>query len=151
MKFELIFVGKTREKFLQQGIETYLGKLNHYISAEIVTVPVAKSRDQKNEESNTIMKRIASNEVMVLLDEKGKRFTSVDLSVEIQKWMNQSVKKIVFVTGGAYGVNDLAKRRANYVWSLSKLTFTHEMVRLILLEQLYRAMTIIKGEAYHHE
>jgi 23S rRNA (pseudouridine1915-N3)-methyltransferase len=152
MKFEVIFVGKTSEKYLSQGIVHYLHKLNHYIGAEIKIISVSKIRTQTIiDEAESILKNISSRDFVVLLDEKGSQFSSDGLSVQIQKWMNQSYKKVVFIVGGTFGVEERIIKRADLIWSLSKLTFTHQMVRLILLEQLYRAMTILKGEGYHHE
>jgi 23S rRNA (pseudouridine1915-N3)-methyltransferase len=148
MKFELIFVGKTTEKYLTEGIDIYLKKLKYYVPADIVIVNSKSS--SADDEANAIVKKISSNDFLILLDEKGRQLDSSTLSKQIQKWMNQSYKKIVFITGGAYGVNDSLRKRANFIWSLSDLTFTHQMVRLLLTEQLYRAMTILKGEAYHH-
>jgi len=150
MKLELVFVGKTSERFLAEGIDLYLKKLQHYLPTEILIIPPAKI-NAPSIESENILKRITPKDLVVLLDETGKQFSSVDLSKQMQKWMNQSLKKIVFITGGAYGVDEAIKRRADFIWSFSKLTFTHQMIRLMLVEQLYRAMTIIRGESYHHE
>jgi 23S rRNA (pseudouridine1915-N3)-methyltransferase len=152
MKFELIFVGKTSEKFLSEGIKNYIDKLEHYIHVEITTIPVSNQAIQsKDQVAREISKRLTSRDFIVLLDEKGKQLNSVDLSLQIQHWMNQSYKKIVFITGGAFGVSDEVKKRANFICSFSQLTFTHQMIRLLLLEQLYRSMTILKGESYHHK
>jgi 23S rRNA (pseudouridine1915-N3)-methyltransferase len=152
VKFELIFVGKTSEKFLTEGIDSYFRKLKYFIPLEIITISPSKSKTALSHiESEEIFKHITPKDFIILLDEKGKQLDSVRLSGQIQKWMNQSLKKIVFITGGAYGVDESVKERADYIWALSDLTFTHQMVRLILLEQLYRAMTIIKGTSYHHE
>jgi 23S rRNA (pseudouridine1915-N3)-methyltransferase len=148
MKFEMIFVGKTTENYLAEGIEMYMKKLKHYVTSDIVYIH-SKSSSAK-EEGLAILKAISSQDFIILLDEKGKEMDSMMLSKQIQKWMNQSYKKIVFLTGGAYGVSDLIRERANFIWSFSNLTFTHQMVRLLLTEQLYRAMTILKGESYHH-
>ena len=151
MKLKLIFVGKTTDKFLQEGIELYLQKLKHYLLVDVLVIPSGKNRVQiKNEESDNILKHISSKDFVVLLDEKGKDLSSIDLSIQMQKWMNQSYKKVVFITGGAFGVDDRVRKRADFVWSFSHLTFTHQMIRPMLLEQLYRAMTILKGESYHH-
>jgi 23S rRNA (pseudouridine1915-N3)-methyltransferase len=148
MKFELVFVGKTTEKHLAEGIEIYMQKLKHYISSGIITIHVKSS--SVDEEAIAVMKVITSKDFVILLDEKGKQFDSVALSKQIQKWMNLSYKKIILITGGAFGVSDILKKRADFTISLSDLTFTHQMVRLLLVEQLYRAMTILKGESYHH-
>ena len=148
MRFELVFVGKTTEKYLAEGIEIYMKKLKHYIPSDIVTIQTKTS--SAVEEADAILKVLGAKDFIILLDEKGKKLESVMLSKQIQKWMNQSTKKIVFVIGGAYGVNEAIRKRADFVLSLSDLTFTHQMVRLLLVEQLYRAMTILKGESYHH-
>jgi 23S rRNA (pseudouridine1915-N3)-methyltransferase len=152
MKFELIFIGKTQEKYLEQGIVFYLDKLNHYIGTEVKITAPAKTKNQATiSESDSILKNISPKDFIVLLDEKGSQLSSEALSMQIQKWMNFSYKKVVFIVGGAFGVDERIKTRANFTWSISKLTFTHQMVRLILLEQLYRAMTILNGESYHHD
>jgi 23S rRNA (pseudouridine1915-N3)-methyltransferase len=152
MKIELLFVGKTSERFLTEGIEIYSEKLKHYLQVEIIIIPSSKAKARtKGEESEVILRRINPRDYVVLLDESGNQLSSVDLSKQIQKWMNQSFKKIVIITGGAYGVDQSLMKRADFLWSFSQLTFTHQMIRLILLEQLYRAMTIIKGESYHHD
>jgi 23S rRNA (pseudouridine1915-N3)-methyltransferase len=154
MEFQLIFIGKTTEKFMQIGIEHYFHKLKHYIPAKIIVIPSSKMKEAnryKSEEGMLTLKQISREDFVVLLDEGGKQYGSVELSMQIQKWMNQSHKRILFITGGAYGVSESVKNRANLIWSFSQLTFTHQVIRLMLLEQLYRAMTIIKGESYHHE
>jgi 23S rRNA (pseudouridine1915-N3)-methyltransferase len=152
MKIELLFVGKTSERFLTEGIEIYSEKLKHYLQVEIIIIPPSKAKARsKGEESEAILRRINPGDYVVLLDESGDQLSSVDLSKQIQKWMNQSFKKIVIITGGAYGVDQSLLKRADFLWSFSQLTFTHQMIRLVLLEQLYRAMTIIKGESYHHD
>jgi 23S rRNA (pseudouridine1915-N3)-methyltransferase len=152
VKFEILFIGKTTEKYLTQGIVLYLEKLNHYIGTEVKIIPASKNKTRGTaDESEAILKTFSSRDFIVLLDEKGTEQTSENLSNRIQNWMNVSYKKVVFIVGGAYGVDERIRQRADFIWSLSKLTFTHQMVRLILLEQLYRAMTILKGEGYHHE
>jgi 23S rRNA (pseudouridine1915-N3)-methyltransferase len=148
MRFELVFVGKTTEKYLAEGLDIYIKKLKYYMPSDIIIVH-SKTSSVDNE-AEIILKGITSKDFVILLDEKGKKLDSVMLSKEIQKWMNQSYKKIVFITGGAYGVNMHVRKRADFIWSLSDLTFTHQMIRLLLSEQLYRAMTILKGESYHH-
>ena len=154
MKLELIFIGKTSDIFTHECIEHYFHKLKHYISVKIIVIPSSKMKeiaDYQKEESKLTLKQILPGDFVVLLDENGVQYRSVELSRQVQKWMNQSHKKIIFITGGAYGVDESVKNRANLLLSFSQLTFTHQMIRLILLEQLYRIMTIIKGESYHHE
>jgi 23S rRNA (pseudouridine1915-N3)-methyltransferase len=153
MKFEIIFVGKTSDKNLESGIEIYLKKIGHYVSAKAIVVNALRETNPvklKMQEGKEILKHISSGDFVVLLDEGGEQLSSIGLAKFIQKQMNRSVSKIFFVTGGAFGVDETVKERANFVWSFSKLTFTHQMIRLLLTEQLYRAMTILRGESYHH-
>lgn len=151
MKFQIIFVGKTEDEFISVGIERYLSKLNHYVKSEIISVNRGGLKSAIALEEKKILNKLNSSDYVVLLDEKGKLLSSVQLSSHIQKWMNQSFKRIVFITGGAFGVSEDIKKRANFIWSVSPLTFTHQMIRVILTEQLYRAMTILNGESYHHK
>jgi len=153
MLFEFIFIGKTTEQYLVEGIDYYKKKLNFYVPS---VVSVIRSSNEKTveriltDESERILKNISPKDYLILLDEKGKQFSSVEFAAEIQKIMNKSVSKIIFVVGSAYGIHDTLKKRANLVLSFSKFTFTHQMIRLMLVEQTYRAMTILKGEKYHH-
>ncbi|MEO8085517.1 MAG: 23S rRNA (pseudouridine(1915)-N(3))-methyltransferase RlmH [Bacteroidota bacterium] len=154
MKFEFYFIGKTSENYLSTGIESYHGKLVYYMNTEIKTIPVSREKNKTKalkEESVKILKAIAVHDFVIVLDEVGKSFSSVELSKEIQQVMNKSFSKIIFVVGSAYGIDADLKKRANMILSFSKFTFTHQMIRLMLLEQVYRAMTILKGESYHHE
>jgi 23S rRNA (pseudouridine1915-N3)-methyltransferase len=154
MKFEFYFIGKTTEPHLSLGIENYSRKLVYYMNTEFKIIPVAAEKNKAKalrEEADKILNKISSHDFVVALDEKGKQFSSVELSKEFQKVMNQSFSKIIFITGSAYGLDEAVKKRANMVLSFSKFTFTHQMIRLILVEQVYRAMTILKGESYHHE
>jgi 23S rRNA (pseudouridine1915-N3)-methyltransferase len=154
MKFEFFFIGKTSEGYLAEGIERYQKKLVFYMNTEIKIIPASTEKNKTKalkEEAGKILKLISASDLVIVLDENGKQFSSVDLSKEIQRTMNQSYSKIVFIVGSAYGIDDSLKMRANQMLSFSKFTFTHQMIRLLLLEQIYRAMTILKGESYHHE
>ncbi len=154
MKFELFFIGKTNEKYLATGIESYLGRLNHYCKTEIKIIPLSIEKDRAKvliEESGRILKLVSSKDFLVILDEQGKQFSSVDFSKKLQLAMNQSYSKIIFVIGSAYGIDAALKERAKLILAFSKFTFTHQMIRLILIEQVYRSMTILKGESYHHD
>ena len=156
MKAVLVVIGKTDENYLSTGIEKYLNRLKHYISFEFKIIPDLKKtknlseNQQKNLEGNNIIQTFNSGDYIILLDEKGKEYSSVDFSEFIEKRMLSGVKRLVFVIGGPYGFSDEVYLKANGKISLSKMTFSHQMVRLIFTEQLYRAMTILKNEPYHH-
>jgi 23S rRNA (pseudouridine1915-N3)-methyltransferase len=153
MKFELFFVGKTSEKYLQEGIDQYVKRLQHYLPLKIHVIPPSTNTNKAKvleEESEAMLKRLDSRDLLVLLDENGTVLTSVELAAKMQKWMLESHSKVVFITGGAYGFSESLRQRANFTLSASRLTFTHQMIRLILVEQLYRAMTIVRNESYHH-
>lgn len=153
MKFELFFIGKTTDKYLNEGIEHYLKRLQHYlpISVQMIT-PSTQSNKTKvlQEEAEAMLSKISSRDLVIILDENGQQITSVELAGKLQKWMLESYSKVIFVTGSAYGFSETIKARANYTLSASRFTFTHQMIRLILVEQLYRAMTIVRNESYHH-
>lgn len=156
MKTILILVGKTTNKIFQTGINDYTERIGHYIPFNITTIPELKNTKslseelQKQKEGELILKEILSSDTVVLLDERGKDFRSI----EYAGWLRQrqaTARRLVFVIGGPYGFSKDVYDRANEKISLSKMTFSHQMVRLIFTEQLYRACTIIKGEPYHHE
>ena len=155
MKIRLLVVGKTKEKLVEEGIKEYLKRLTRYTSFEIEVIPDAKvsnkmsSNEVKQLEGKEILKKLGSD-ILVLLDEKGKEFTSVAFSQWIEKHQLNSTKQITFLIGGAFGFSDEVYKRASSKIALSKMTFTHQMIRLIFIEQVYRAFTIIKGEKYHH-
>lgn len=154
MKFLIVFIGKTDEKYLVEGINNYLKRLSHYMTNEVNVFPVSSLKDKRKameEEGSKIYSKLLPGDFVVVLDERGIEFSSRQLSSLIQKWMTQSIGRVVFIVGGPYGISDAIKKRANLVWSLSQLTFTHQMIRLLLAEQLYRAMTIVKNEGYHHD
>ena len=154
MKIKLLIIGKTNEKYLAEGISVYASRLSHYLPFEIEIIPETKGKQdisvQKEKEGEQILKRIKQGEHLVLLDEKGKMMTSVQFSNYIGQKMNTGNKALVFVIGGAFGFSEKVYRAANDAISLSSMTFSHQMVRLIFTEQLYRAMTILKNEPYHH-
>ena len=156
MKSELIVIGKTVDKHIIACIEDYNKRISHYMSFGITTIPNIKdtknmSEDvQKEKEGEMILKMIQPSDHVVLLDEHGKNFRSI----EFAEWIEQKqihARKLVFVIGGPYGFSPKVYERANEKLSLSKMTFSHQMIRLIFIEQIYRACTIIKGEPYHHE
>ena len=156
MKTILILVGKTTNKHFQAGISDYAERISHYMPFEIVTIPELKNTkslsedQQKTMEGELILKHLQASDTLVLLDEHGKELRSIELA----KWLEQkqqTARRLVFVIGGPYGFSDAVYSRANEQLSLSRLTFSHQMVRLVFTEQIYRACTIIKGEPYHHE
>lgn len=155
MKMKLIAIGKTDEAFLVEGIEKYIKRLKHYVSFEIMVLNDVKTGKklnielQKEQEGRAILEKVQSNETLILLDENGKEFTSVGFANFLQKKLNAG-NNLVFVIGGPFGFSTEVYQRADAQLALSKLTFSHQMVRLFFVEQLYRAFTIIKGEKYHH-
>ena len=157
MKIQLICVGKTERSYLKEGESEYLKRLKHYRSFEKIEIPELKnakklSEDQiKTEEGKLILAKVDRSTQLILLDENGKTFNSVGFSKFLQKKFNQGGKSIVFVVGGAYGFSEEMYARANGKISLSEMTFSHQMVRLFFIEQIYRALTILKGEPYHHQ
>lgn len=157
MQLRIISVGKTDSKAIQQLTEDYQNRLKHYIKCEWVVIPDIKNSknltfaQQKQKEGQEILSKIQVADVVVLLDEKGKQFSSVQFADWLQKKMNQGIKQLVLVIGGPYGFSDEVYERADQKISLSAMTFSHQMVRLFLTEQLYRAMTILRNENYHHE
>jgi 23S rRNA (pseudouridine1915-N3)-methyltransferase len=156
MKIELLTIGKTGSSWVRQGIDLYLGRLKHYTDLEVTELPDIKNAgkmkpDQlKVHEGELILKRVEATDLLILLDENGKSGSSEDFASLLQAIGNQSVKKVIFVIGGAWGFSDAVYARTGRKMSLSSMTFNHELVRVIFLEQLYRAFTIIKGEPYHH-
>lgn len=157
MKVSLIVVGKTNSKYLIQGETEYFERLKHYVPIDYKVIPELKNTkklsedQQKIKEGELILNQISNKDFVVLLDDKGKTYSSVGFSKFFEKKMITGTKSVVFIVGGAYGFSDDVYKRSNDKLSLSKMTFSHQMVRLIFLEQVYRAMTIIKGEPYHHE
>ncbi len=156
MKIILILNGKTEDDYIIKGFSNYEKRLKHYISFETIVIPALKNTkalsiaQQKQKEGELTLKYLQNSDVLILLDENGKEFNSVAFSEFIQKQMNSGIKNLVFVVGGPYGFSDEMYKRANGKISLSKMTFSHQMVRLFFVEQLYRAFTILKNEPYHH-
>lgn len=156
MKFQFWSVGKTHEPYVKEGIELFTKRICNYYTAEWNIIPMPKNAaslsetDLKKKEGEIITGLLQKEDYLVLLDEHGKMFSSETLANFIQQRANESGKNIVFLIGGAYGVSDTVKQRANYTWSLSKLVFPHQLVRLILAEQVYRACSINRNEKYHH-
>jgi 23S rRNA (pseudouridine1915-N3)-methyltransferase len=157
LQIKLLQVGKTFQPFVIQGIAEFEKRLKHYCLLETITISDLKNassltHDQvKKQEALAILKQISPTDVLLLLDERGTQYTSVELANYFNKQINAGVKKITIVIGGAFGFDETLYTRANGMISLSKLTFSHQMVRLFLVEQVYRAFTIIKGEKYHHQ
>ena len=157
MKIVLFVVGKTKEKYLLEGIYQYQRRIMNYIKFEIYEIPNIKNTknisnsDLMKKEGDLILNKIQNSDYLILLDEKEKMFSSSSFAKKIQSWMLSGKKTIVFVIGGAYGFSQDVYNRANEKISLSRLTFSHQMVRLFFVEQLYRGYTILNNEPYHHE
>ncbi len=155
MKWVLLQVGKTDAGWLREGVEQYEKRLPHYLPFETVTIPDVKKvrdeADQKEQESKAILDKLEPADFVVLLDERGKSWTSRQLADFVQRKMNESTRRLVFVIGGPYGFSQEVYSKANMKLSLSALTFSHQMVRLFAVEQMYRAMTILRNEPYHHD
>ncbi len=156
MKTILIQVGKTVNKHFQAGISDYVERIGHYMPFEVVTIAELKNtrnlseEQQKQTEGELILKQLQPADTVVLLDEHGREYRSIDFARWLQQ-KQQTARRLVFVIGGPYGFSPSVYQRANEQLSLSKMTFSHQMIRLIFTEQIYRACTIIKGEPYHHE
>lgn len=157
MRTALILVGKTVNKHFVDLIDDYASRVKHYIGFDIITIPELKNtknlsaEQQKQQEGELILKQIQPGDHVVLMDEHGKELRSVEFSKYMEQKMQTVSKRLVFVIGGPYGFSPDVYAKANEKLSLSKMTFSHQMVRLIFVEQLYRAMTIMRGEPYHHE
>lgn len=156
MKVKLICVGKTMKSFLKDGEDEYIKRLKHYVTFERIELPDVKNakkltKDQiKVKEGEMILEKINPGEIMLLLDEKGKMYSSEKFATFLQKKFNQGGKGIAFIIGGPYGFSPEMYEKANGKVSLSEMTFSHQMIRMFFVEQVYRAMTILKGEPYHH-
>tara|TARA_A100001015_G_C15002128_1_gene718968 strand:- start:1642 stop:2115 length:474 start_codon:yes stop_codon:yes gene_type:complete len=157
MKVKLIIIGKTKSKFLLDGENEYQKRLKHYCKFSELIIPNIKKAGKlskevlKEKEGNLILDSLKKSDYVILLDDKGLALTSIEFSELLNKKMVSSTNELVFVVGGAFGFSESVYKRANTKLSLSKMTFSHQMVRMIFKEQLYRAFTIIKGEKYHHE
>lgn len=157
MKIECWSIGKAHEPYVKPGIEEFSKRLNRYFKTEWVLLPVPKQAgmlsemDLRKKEADMILEWLGKEDYLILLDEKGEELSSPGLAKFLQQRANESHKQLIFLIGGAYGVDTAIRKRANFTWSLSQLVFPHQLVRLILAEQLYRAATILKNEKYHHQ
>ncbi|MCB0716485.1 MAG: 23S rRNA (pseudouridine(1915)-N(3))-methyltransferase RlmH [Chitinophagaceae bacterium] len=157
MKISFRSVGKTNEAYVNDGISDFTKRIGRYFPVEWKFYPVPKNSQhlptegQKKKEAEMILSTIHPDDFLVVLDENGKQFNSVALAKFLQARANESRKQVIFLIGGAFGVADAVLQRADFTWSLSKLVFPHQLVRLILAEQVYRACTILNNEKYHHE
>lgn len=154
MKLSFLSVGKAHESYIKEGVVQFTKRIGHYYSVDWQLITPSKLTDPvqiKKVEAASILKILAVTDVLILLDETGKMLSSPGLAKLIQQKANQSTQRIVFLIGGAYGVDEEIKKRANFTWSLSELVFPHMLVRLILSEQVYRACSILANEKYHHE
>ena len=156
MKIYFWSIGKANEEYVKSGIEAFTKRISHYYPVEWKILPSVKNpvnlsvNDLKKGEADIILNLLDQKDTLILLDEKGKQLTSEKLAELIITNANQSVKNLIFLIGGAFGVDEKVFKRANIIWSLSQLVFPHQLVRLILAEQVYRACTIIRNEKYHH-
>ncbi len=157
MKIRLLLVGKTEEDYLLKGITEYVNRIRFYIPFEIIEIPALKNvatltREQQNtKEAEAISRHLQPGDVVVLLDERGKEYRSVEFSTFLNRHFISGAKSLVFVVGGPFGFDPSLNKRASSTLSLSKMTFSHQMVRLFFTEQLYRALSILRGGSYHHE
>lgn len=157
MKITLLTIGKTDDKYIIEGIEKYVKRLKHYISYTIIEIPDLKNTkslstdQQKAKEAELLRKHIGQGDFVILLDERGKEYTSVQFATFLNKKMVSGLQNLVFIVGGPYGFDQTIYDLAGDKLSLSKMTFSHQMIRLFFTEQIYRAFTILKGEPYHHE
>lgn len=157
MNITILMIGNTSEAFIQNGYDLFLKRLKHYVKVKELVIPDLKDRkhlnpDQvKDREATLILAKLSQANYTVLLDERGKEFSSVEFAGFLQKTMNSGVRELYFVIGGAFGVAESVKQKADLTISLSQMTFTHQLIRLLFAEQLYRAMTILKNEPYHNE
>lgn len=152
MIITFICTGKTTEKHVIEGMKLYGERISHYSRFNLIEVEAGRGDEAqiRKRESDSILKKIGDKDVLILLDEKGKELSSVEFAKSLIHHQNAATKNLVFVIGGAYGFSEEVYKRANLKMALSKMTFPHQLVRVIFLEQLYRAFTIVKGEKYHH-
>lgn len=156
MKIKILLIGKTNASYLKEGCEFYLKKIHHYCNIEFHEIPDLKQtknisvNEQKIKEGKLILQKIQSSDTLILLDEKGKTYSSIEFSKYINNHLLSSVKQLIFVIGGPYGFSDEVYKRADDLISLSAMTFSHQMIRLFFLEQIYRVFTILHNEPYHH-
>jgi 23S rRNA (pseudouridine1915-N3)-methyltransferase len=156
MKILLMSIGKNHEPYIKDGVEDFTKRISKYYPVEWMIIPPIKNgvslseKELKKKEAEIILKQIQKDDCLVALDERGKQFTSEKLAEFIQLRANESIKNLVFLIGGAFGIDEIVLNKADHKWSLSQLTFPHQLVRLILAEQLYRACSILRNEKYHH-
>ena len=157
MRIKLLAIGKTDSGELQKLIDVYLKRLKHYVKFELTVLPDIKNTknlsasEQMEKEAESILRHTDGTSMLFLLDENGKEYTSEGFAHQLQKQMNAGIKEWILVIGGPYGFSDAIKQKANGQISLSKMTFSHQMVRLFIVEQIYRAFTILRNEPYHHK
>ena len=157
MKILVLAIGKTDDSWVQEGLDKYTNRLKHYVPFSLEVIPDLKNSknlsqaQQKEKEGDLILKKLQPADKLVLLDEKGKEYSSVDFSKHLQQQMNSGIKRLVFVIGGPYGFSPAIYAKAQGKLALSKMTFSHQMIRPFFVEQIYRAFTILKNEPYHHE
>ncbi len=157
MKIRLLLIGKTEEEFLKSGIREYETRIKRYVPFELIEIPSVKNAatlsqaEQNLRESELISRQIQQGDIVVLLDERGKEMRSVEFAAFLNRQFISGSKNLLFVVGGPFGFDPALKKQASFILSLSKMTFSHQMVRLFFTEQLYRALTILRGESYHHE
>ena len=156
MKISFWSVGKNNEPYVKEGVEDFTRRIARYFKVDWNIIPVPKNagmmseQDLKKKEGETILNWLDKTDYLITLDERGKQISSEGLAAFIQARANESTKQLIFLIGGAYGIDEAVLKRADYKWSLSQLVFPHQLVRLILAEQVYRACTILRNEKYHH-
>jgi 23S rRNA (pseudouridine1915-N3)-methyltransferase len=156
MKVEFVYIGKTAEAYLVEGMAIFEKRLKHYLNLECVLLPDVKQGGKlgpeqlKQKEGELILQRLKNEDCLILLDERGKQYSSEQFAAIVDQWRQGPFKRLVFQVGGAYGFSPEVYARANFQMALSSMTFSHQMVRLFFLEQLYRAMTILRNEPYHN-
>ncbi len=157
VKIVVLAIGKTDDRWIQEGIDTYCKRLSHYLPFEFITLPDLKHRknrsenQQKEQEGGLLLKQLQSSDTLILLDENGKEYHSVAFSNFLQQKMNTGIKRLVFAIGGPYGFSKELYDRANSKMAMSKMTFSHQMIRPFFVEQVYRAFSILNNEPYHHQ
>jgi 23S rRNA (pseudouridine1915-N3)-methyltransferase len=157
MKIKLIAIGKTDEPYLTEGMKSYENRIRRYIPLEVVEISGLKNASKlskeewKSKEAVKILSLLTKQDIIILLDEKGKEMGSVEFSSFLNQKFGSGSKNLIFIIGGPYGFDETVRKRAHFSLSLSLMTFSHQMVRLFFLEQLYRALTILRNEAYHHD
>jgi len=157
MKIQLWSIGKNHEDYIKNGVEDFTKRISKYYPVQWTIIPPLKNaatlseNDLKKKEGEVILSLLQKDDYLIALDENGKQFSSAALAKFIQTRANESAKSLVFLIGGAFGIDEIILKKANYKWSLSQLTFPHQLVRLLLAEQIYRACTILRNEKYHHQ